>query len=125
MESGIVKVQQEWGPGLDSLTTDLSREAPASGVIASPEAWAKLWKAWHQGDDVPEVDFEKALILVVAGSGPNFIVIRDLRLTQGGDLRFDWGITERAGPGFVAKMLQIDRQGIKTVNGKSLPRESG
>jgi hypothetical protein len=116
-----MKVQQEWGPGLQSLTTDLSHEAPPAGVITNPKAWAKLWKAWDPEGDPPAVDFEKALILVVAATGPNIILIQDLRLTADGDLRFVFAITERAGPGFVAKMLQVDRQGVRTVNGQPLP----
>jgi hypothetical protein len=122
-EDGIVKVQQEWEPGFESVMNDLSREAPAGGVISSPGAWAKLWKAWNSGVDAPEVDFEKALILVLAAPGPNFIIINDLRLTEDGDLCFSYSFTERGGPGFVAKMLKVDRRGIKTVNGKPLPTE--
>jgi hypothetical protein len=117
----FMKVQQEWGPGSEALRTDLSQEAPPDNVISTPQAWAKLWKAWYTGTETPAVDFEKSLVLVAAAPGPNHIFIRELRLTDGGDLHFDWAATEKAGPGFVAKMLQVDRRGVKTVNGQPLP----
>jgi hypothetical protein len=93
-----VKVIQEWHPGLASLMTDLSGHAPAGGLVASPEAWARLWNAWRGDADVPEVDFEKDLILVAAGPGPNIILVQELRLSDDGDLRFRWAITKRGAP---------------------------
>jgi hypothetical protein len=77
--------------------------------------------AWHPGEPVPAVEFERELVLVAAGPGPNHIFVQELRLTAEGDLRFVWAVTEIAGPGFVAKMLKVDRRGVKTVNGRPLP----
>ena len=42
----------------------LIKEAPASGYIANPEAWAKLWKAWRGQQAIPDVDFGKQFVLV-------------------------------------------------------------
>jgi hypothetical protein len=116
-----VDVRQEWGPGTVGLVTDLSGQAPVGGVIATAEAWERLWRAWRPGEPVPDVDFGREMVLVAAGPGPNHVIVRELRLTDAGDLRFEWAITEMAGPGFVAKMLLVDRRGVKTVNGRPLP----
>jgi hypothetical protein len=115
-----MNVKKQWRPGRASLTHDLSGQTPANGVVASADAWAQLWNAWRD-DEVPNVDFKKDLILVAAGGGPNTIIVQELQLDQQGDLRFRWAITERGGPGFAATMLQVNRQGIKTVNGSPLP----
>src|SRR5262245_35710384 len=98
-------------------------EAPKDGVIADPMAWAKLWKTWGGDKEAPKVDFEKELVLVAAGPGRNIIQVEDLKLNDQGDLKFKWSITERAGPGITAKFLKVSREGVKTVNGKELPKE--
>jgi hypothetical protein len=98
-------------------------EAPKDGVIADAKAWAKFWKTWGGDQEVPKVDFEKELVLVAAGPGPNVIKVEDLKLNDKGDLSFKWSITERAGPGITAKFLKVSREGVKTVNGKVLPNE--
>ena len=98
-------------------------EALKGGVIANPKAWAKLWKTWGGDQEVPKVDFEKELVLVAAGPGPNIIMVNDLTLNDKGDLAFRWSITERAGPGITAKFLKVSREGVKTVNGKALSKE--
>jgi hypothetical protein len=123
-EDKTVKVEKEWkASSNEKKDSDLWKEAPEGGVVAGPKAWAKLWKAWNGDKEVPEVDFDKELILVFAGQGPNIIKIEDLKLTDKGDLQFRSSITERGGDGFVATILKVNREGIKTVNGKALPKE--
>jgi hypothetical protein len=102
---------------------ELWKDASKDGVIAGPKAWAKLWKTWGGDKDAPKVDFDKEIILVAAGPGPNIIKVDDLKLNDQGDLKFRWSITERGGDGFVAKLLKVSRAGVKTVNGKALPKE--
>ena len=105
-----VKVVKEWNGGsIEKKDNDLWKHAPKGGVIADPHAWAKLWKAWNGGAEAPKVDFDKELILVAAGSGPNIVKIDELKLTDKGDLKFTWSITERGGPGFVYTILKINR----------------
>ena len=108
---------------IEKRDNDLLKQAPKEGVIAGPKAWAKLWKTWGGDKDAPKVDFEKELVLVAAGPGPNIIKVEDLKLDDQGDLKFKWSITERDGDGFVAKFLKVSREGLKSVNGKALPKE--
>jgi hypothetical protein len=108
---------------IEKRDNDLLKQAPKEGVIADAKAWTKLWKTWGGDKEAPKVDFEKELVLVAAGPGPNIIKVEDLKLDDKGDLKFKWSITERGGDGFVAKFLKVSRQGVKTVNGKALPKE--
>jgi hypothetical protein len=118
-----VKILKQWKGGSSrKQDNNLWQAAPPGGVIAGPKAWAKLWQAWHPGQQPPAVDFSEELLLVAAGQGPNYIHLYPLTL-DAGDLRFQWGITEKGGPGFVYRILKVSRAGIKTVNGKLLPAE--
>jgi hypothetical protein len=124
-ESGMaVTVLKEWRPGsTDATDNDAWRKAPAGGVVAGPKEWAALWKAWYGDEEVPKVDFDKEILLVAAGGGPNIVRVEDLVLTDNGDLKFSCLITERGGDGFVGVILKVSREGVKTVNGKALPKE--
>jgi hypothetical protein len=120
-----VKVEKEWkGGSRDEKDNDLSEQAPKDGVIAGPETWAKLWKAWNSDKELPKVDFGKELLIVEAGpGGTNIVDISDLKLRDDGDLTFFATVTQAGGSGFVYKIVKIKREGIKTVNGKDLPKE--
>jgi hypothetical protein len=92
-------------------------------VVAGPKEWAALWKAWYGDAEVPKVDFDKEVILVAAGSGPNILAVEELVLSDKGDLKLGWSLTQRGGDGFVGVILKVSRDGVKTVNGKDLPKE--
>jgi hypothetical protein len=118
----VVRVDMEWKvTSTEKADNDRWKEAPKNGVISGPEAWTKLWKAWHGDQEAPKVDFDKELILVVAGPGPNRIKVGELKLTEKGDLQLNSTITERGGDGFVAVILKVNRAGVRSVNGKPLP----
>jgi hypothetical protein len=77
----------------------------------------------HGDEEVPKVDFEKEVVLVAAGPGPNILKVGELKLSDEGNLKFDWSITERGGDGFVATIVKVKREGVMTVNGEPLPEE--
>ena len=119
-----VKAEKEWRvASVERKDNDAWKEAPKNGVVAGPKAWAKLWKAWHGDAEVPKVDFEKEIILVAAGPGPNILKVGELKRSDKGNLKFEWSITERGGDGFVATIVKVKREGVKTVNGEPLPKE--
>jgi hypothetical protein len=117
-----VTVKWEWRGGSLAREDDaLWRLSP--GVITGPKAWDKLRQEWGITGELPEVDFESELLLVAAGQGHcNHIAILELQLDASGDLRFRFGVTEMACPGFVYHILVIDRRGIKTLDGKPIPK---
>ena len=53
----------------------LHAQSPASGYVASAEAWAKLWQAYRGDEPVPAVDFRYELILVASGRDLNRITV--------------------------------------------------
>lgn len=93
--------------------------APKSGVVTDQDVWQRLWKAWKPGGELPQVDFKRAIVLVGAVRGPNRVMLRPT-LTDDGDLRFMVAGTRMAGPGFGYRLVRVDREGIKTVNGKRI-----
>lgn len=96
----------------------LQKFAPQQGFIATLDAWKHLWGAWRPGKTLPEVDFEKELILVGVVPGPNAVLL--LPLNQDGKVTFAVGGTKKGGPGFGYKLVKIPRVGITSVQGKSL-----
>jgi len=97
----------------------LQKEAPANFVISSQKAWDALAKAWGI-KDAPKVDFTKELLLVGIWKGSSF----SLRPTlKDGDLSIGAGGTKDLRPGFRWKVQTLSREGVKTVQGKDLPKE--
>lgn len=114
-----VKVRRSW----DGVVKDekLRKEAPPNGVVTDRKAWAKLWKAWRGGEKVPEVDFDKELALILTCDGPNKIDPPVLLLDGKRGLKVQPPVaTLVPGPGFGYKIVTVQREGIKTVNGKPL-----
>lgn len=116
-----VKVEKEWQGGSgEKKDSEAWRQAPLDMVVAGPKAWEKLWQAWQFAKELPKVDFEKDLILVVACAGPNSIRIDNLTLSEKGNLTLDWSHPDDGGPGFRYLILRVRRSGIKTVSGKEM-----
>jgi hypothetical protein len=89
-------------------------------VIVSPKGWERLVKAWDV-KDAPKVDFAKHL-LVVATTRGGMLDLRT-RLDDRGDLRVLALATRDRQPGFRYAIKSAGREGLKTVNGKELPKE--
>jgi hypothetical protein len=99
---------------------DLMKEAPEGGVIATQKAWEKLAKAWGI-KDAPKVDFDNQILFVVTSVGSQ-INIGDGKLNDKGDLAISAEVTDDLRPGFRYKIKSFSRAGVKTVNGKPLPK---
>ena len=98
----------------------LAKEKPENGVIVSQKSWEKLVKSWGI-KDAPKIDFTKDLVIVEtsAGSGIGLTLKPDGK----GDLKVTGIFTADLKPGFRYVVHTAPRQGIKTVNGKELPKE--
>ncbi|MCS6864871.1 MAG: hypothetical protein RMJ56_05765 [Gemmataceae bacterium] len=98
----------------------LKKHLPANGVIVSQKGWEQLAKAWGIPDP-PKVDFSKEILIVctTVGSGLNVKVHVD----DQGDLKVTAISTLDLGPGFRYVIKSVSREGVKTVNGKELPKE--
>lgn len=117
-----VKVEKTWQ---GEVKLDLWKEAPQKGYVADKDAWAKLWKAYRGEEKMPEVDFDKELILVAVNSDPNGISIRpevddnrDLKVTTASTTRyFKDPKTCRY------EFALIKRESIKTIAGKVISQD--
>lgn len=98
----------------------LKAKAPESGFIADAKSWKKLWKAWRAGEKVPQIDFAKDLVLVGTAPGPNLAGMSP-RLDDQGNVKFIVFSTRIGGPGFGYTLFQMSRDGVKSVNGETVP----
>jgi hypothetical protein len=116
-----VKVKRTWN---GTVEMELRKEAPESDFVADNDSWAKLWKA-YRGEDPPEVDFDKELILVAVNRDPNQISIRP-EVDGKGDLRVIAvstliGFTDPKTCAY--QFALIKRHGIKTIKGKAIAKD--
>jgi hypothetical protein len=112
-----VKPVKEWSGSVDD--EELAKEAPE--FITEAKELEKLWKSWKLADKVPEVDFDKELVVVTTtvGSKLSLFANRD----EKGNLTVGGVATQDIGPGFRYVIATLSRDGIKTVNGKELSRK--
>jgi hypothetical protein len=97
----------------------LQKAMPASGVIVSQKGYDALAKAWGI-KDAPKVDFTKEILVVGTWKGSVFSI---KTMVKDGDLTVSGFGTKDLRPGFRWKVQSISREGIKTVQGKDLPKE--
>ena len=98
----------------------LQKSAPESGVIVSAKAWDALVKAWNLGDKLPKVDFDKEIIAVATTVGSRLTFNPQVK---DGDLKTVAIATRDLRPGFRYAIKSVKKEGVKTVNGKELPKE--
>jgi hypothetical protein len=103
----------------DIADESLQKSAPANGVIATAKDWEKLAKAWSI-KGAPKVDFTKEILIVGTWKGSSFNINGTVK---DGDLTVLSGGTKDLRDGFRWKIKSMKREGIKTVNGKELPKE--
>ncbi|MFZ5832108.1 MAG: hypothetical protein ACOY3P_18645 [Planctomycetota bacterium] len=102
--------------------TRLQKLAPENGFIVEKQQWTRLWKAWRGDEELPDIDFETDMVLVFTADGPNNVGCEPM-LAQNGDVQANAMSTLIGGPGFGYLLMQIPRQGVRSVNGKPLPGE--
>src|SRR5262245_41515068 len=112
-----VKVTKEWSGSVDD--EKLMKDAPR--CITSQKGLEKLWKAWKITDKMPKVDFDKEIVVVGTTTGSK------LRLgaspDEKGDLKVLGPGTRDLRPGFRYVIATVPKEGVKTVDGKDLPKE--
>ncbi len=116
-----VKPTQEWSGSIVNQVADLPDSRPADGVITDKETFGKVWKAWKGSEKEPAVDFKKEVVVAEKTQGSRLGV--SARLTADGDLKVEWMATRDIRPGFRFRIAVFPREGVKTVNGKALPKE--
>jgi hypothetical protein len=112
-----VRPVKEWSGSVDDA--ELAKEAPE--FITEAKELEKLWKSWKLADKVPEVDFDKELVVVTTTVGSNLSLFA--KLDDKGNLTVGGIATQDIAPGFRYVIATLSRDGIKTVNGKELSRK--
>jgi hypothetical protein len=101
------------------LNMELMPRAADVGVFTAPAELKTLWSAWRPDEVLPGIDFAKDFVLVMVGHGPNKIGWR-ITLDHDGNLEPTAMMTQMAGPGFCYSIVQVSREGVKSVSGKPL-----
>src|SRR5262245_61682215 len=91
------------------------------GPIFNKNDLEKVWKEWEVKGDVPKVDFSREFLVAItaSGSGHGFMaqLNEESELTTifiaTDDFTFDMGYT----------IALFKREGVKTVNGRPLPKQ--
>jgi len=97
----------------------LSKKAPEAGAITTRAGFDRLLEDWGVKDPF-EVDFDRQLVVVATTQGSGL----DLTTTvNSGDLKVRVVGTADLKPGFRYALRRLDKTGIKTINGKPLPKE--
>lgn len=91
-----------------------------TGVIAGQAEWQRLAAAWGI-KNVPEVDFNKELLLVGTWRGSAFKFIGTVK---DGDLSVELVGDKDVQPGFRYKVVSLDRTGITKFQGVPLPAKT-
>ena len=112
-----VKPSKEWTGSVDDEA--LEKDAPA--CVTSAKGLEKLWKAWKIADKVPEVDFAKEVVILSTTRGSKLRLAA--ALDEKGNLMVGGLGTQDLAPGFRFVIATVSKEGVKTVNGKELPKE--
>jgi hypothetical protein len=106
---------------LSGEVSDRARRAnaPVTGVIVSQKEWDVLADQWDIKDN-PRVDFRREILVVGVSDAESFTLTPTVK---DGDLTIVSTASKATRDGFRWKVVSVPRAGLKTVNGKPLPRE--
>ena len=113
-----LKATNTWMGSIDD--EKLAKEMPENGVITNARDFEKLVKAWKVAEKVPEVNFDKEIVLVAKTEGSKLTL--KASLDEKGDLKALGLATRDLRPGFRYVIISVPKEGVKTVNGKELPK---
>jgi hypothetical protein len=113
-----IKLKQGW---CGQVPKELRALAPSSGYIDRELDWVKLWKAYRGDEGIPKIDFKRELIVLYVHSDSNNVNMTPV-LYENGSLVVESAFTEQGTQDNLSTYFfaSIDRQGIKTINGKPI-----
>jgi hypothetical protein len=113
-----VKSTNTWMGSVDD--EKLAREMPENGVITNAKDFERLVKAWKVAEKVPDLNFDKEIVLVAKTEGS--VLKLNPALDEKGDLKALGFASRDLRPGFRYVIVSVPKEGVKTVNGKELPK---
>ena len=117
-DAGPLKATNTWKGSVGDAK--LEKEKPANEVITNAKDFEKLVKAWKVAEKVPEVNFDKELVLIATSPGSSLSL--SATVDDKGDLKPIGIGTADFGTGFRYVIISVPKAGVKTVNGKPLPK---
>jgi hypothetical protein len=93
----------------------------APQCITTKAGLENLWKAWKISDKMPEVDFTKEIVVIGITTGSKLKLAANIN--DKGNLDVLGLGTRDLVPGFRYVIATVSKEGVKTVNGKELPKE--
>jgi RNA polymerase sigma factor (sigma-70 family) len=112
------RATKEWAGRL--ADGELEKEMPVDGFITTKEDFAKLWGAWMGKEKLPEINFDKELVLVATFSKGRVFEI--LLIVGKGDAKAVVGRKAEEVQGFTFLIAVFNREGIKTIDGKPIKK---
>ena len=116
-QKNAVKPSKEWTGSVED--EKLAKGAPE--CITSAKGLEKLWKAWKLPDKAPEVNFTKEIVVLTTTEGSKIKLFA--ALDDKGNLMVGGLGTRDLRPGFRYVIATVSKEGVKTVNGRELPKE--
>jgi hypothetical protein len=113
-----VEVSKTWNGSVDD--EKLMKDAPQA--IVSQKGLEAIWKAWKVAGDAPKVDFTKDMVVAVYSRGSK-LNLSGANLDDKGNLEVVGFGTRDLRDGFRYVLGAVSRDGVKTINGKELPKE--
>ncbi len=111
-----VEIGMKWNGSVDD------EKAQKPDAITSVKGLAAVWKAWKIDGDAPKIDFDKNIVVAVYSVGSK-LNIASANLDEKGNLDVVGFGTRDIRPGFRYVLGVVPKDGVKTVNGKELPKE--
>lgn len=113
-----IKPTQSWSGKI--ADDGAAKLAPKIGFLINQKAFEELWTGWKLKDKAPKIDFEKQIVVVtLALGGPN-VPRASFTLNDKGDVKVLALSTQIGGPGFGYSLDVLNREGIKTIQGKAI-----
>ena len=111
-----VEITKKWSGSVDD------EKAMKPDVIVSAKGLEAVWKAWKAEGETPKVDFAKDIVVAVYSVGSK-LNMAGATLDEKGDLTVLGFGTRDLRPGFRYVLGVVNRDGVKSVNKKDLPKE--
>lgn len=110
-----VRPLQSWSGRLP-----LDVQPPLQSSLATREDMARIWAQCHVKGAVPEIDFDRRIVLIAVRRGSS-AKLTQARLVDG-NLTTNVVVTPDMPPYMTCAIAVVDRTGIKTVNGAPIGR---
>jgi hypothetical protein len=91
-------------------------------AITTAKGLEAVWKEWKAAGDVPKVDFDKNIVVAVYTVGSR-LNMAGANLDDNGNLSVLGIATRDIRPGFRYVLGVVSKDGVKTVDGKALPKD--